>query len=430
MERTDIPFRARPSKYGGRFALPVLLAMLAASAGAYFAFDQYKVWRMAQTVRHAFAAHRYEEAREPLRRWFGRRPRSAEVQYYRAWLALVDDDPAAAGDAINRATGLRFDPDLLRPLTGIFQARSGQVKEAEPRLQEAFEQNVEPRAEVAKELARIYLTSYRLSQAALVIERWRALAPDDSRPYLWSNEIASRTDAEASILIQNYRAALERDPTLDKARLGLAEQLGRDRRFDEAEQEFRAYLKRHPNDASVLVGLGRNAFQSGDLDGATRHFEAALKVDPRQPDALKELAQAELRLGRVAQACEHFERLTQIQPYDHEVRYAHAQALNVKGDAARARSETEMAARLRKEQDRILQLRYTILQNPNDVESRFEVARWMLDHGHVEEGLKWTREILRSNPRHAPTHRKLAEYYEQHGDPGLANYHRLMANVQ
>src|SRR5207248_6752668 len=124
-----------------------------------------------------------------------------------------------------------------------------------------------------------------------------------------------------------------------------------------------------------------------------------------------------------------FERLTQIEPYDHEVRYSYAQALKLGGDEARAQAETELAARLRKEHDRILQLRYNILQDPKDLSSRFEVAKWMLEHGHAEEGLKWTSEILRADPRHAPTHRVLADYYQKQGDAGLANYHRLMAAI-
>ena len=65
---------------------------------------------------------------------------------------------------------------------------------------------------VAKELARIYLSSYRLERAAGAIERWRALAPEDPEPYLWSNEILARSDAEPAIPIQNYRAALDATP--------------------------------------------------------------------------------------------------------------------------------------------------------------------------------------------------------------------------
>jgi tetratricopeptide (TPR) repeat protein len=411
-----------------RQALIVAAVAVAAAAGAYLAYDQYRLSRLAGSVRRSFAGRRYEEAREPLRRWLSRRPRSAEAQFYRAWLALTGDQAEEAARAIERATALGLDPTQLRPLTGIYQARANRFNQAEPLLREAFDRGLEPRAEVAKELARVYLRTYRLPQAAEAIERWRTLAPEDPQPYLWSNEVASRSDTEPAILIRNYRAALERDPDLDKARLGLAQQLSQARRFDEAEPEYRAYLRRNPKDASALVGLGRNAFQDGDIEGAIRSFEAALAVDPRQAEALKELAQIDFRLGRFAQACQRYELLTRIDPYDHEIHYSYAQALKLGGDAARARSEGELAARLRKEHDHIIQLRYNILQDPNDLKSRSEVARWMLEHGHAEEGLKWTREVLRADPRHVATHRALAEYYQKHGDPGLANYHRLMAN--
>ena len=174
--------------------------------------------------------------------------------------------------------------------------------------------------------------SYRLDRAAKAIERWRALAPEDPEPCLWSNEIASRTDADSAVLIQNYRAALERDPNLDQARLGLAQQLSKDRRFEEAEQEFRGYLKRNPKSTAAFLGLGRNAFQQGNIEGASEFFESALETNPRDPETLKELGQIDLRLGRIQQACERLKLLSQIEPFDHEVRYSYAQALKLAGD--------------------------------------------------------------------------------------------------
>src|SRR5579883_636743 len=352
MQRTeDHPRRhaARGTRLTARAAVLTLILAIVAAAGCYLGYQQYRVSRWAGVVGRAFRAHRYEAAREPLRRWLRERPQSAEAAYYRVWLALVDQDPDEAVKGFEQARRSGLDPALIRPLTAVYQARAHRIRETEPSLREAFAQKREPQIEVAKELARIYLTSYRLPEAGVVIERWRSLAPEDPLPYLWSNEVAARSNAEPSVLIQNYRAALERDPNLDQAHLGLAEQLSKDRRYDEAEQEFRAYLDRHPEDAKALVGLGRNAFQSGDLAGATTAFEAALKADPRQPDALKELAQTDLRLGRFAQAAQRFELLTQIEPYDHEIRYSYAQALKLKGDEARARAESDAAARLREQ---------------------------------------------------------------------------------
>ncbi len=429
MQRVDQPPTRHPSPVARqpRTVAVLILILVLAAIGGYFAYDRYEVARLSGSVRGLLVARHYDEARGLVQRWIRERPRSAEAQYYRAWLALVNQQPREAVEGLEEASRLGFDPRLLRPLAAICQARAGQIREAEPILREAFDQEREPRTEVARELARIYLATYRLPQAAEPIERWRTLAPEDPQPYLASNEVASRSAAEPAVQVRNYQAALERDPTLDKARLGLAEQLSKARRFEEAEHEYLTYLERKPGDASALVGLGRNAFLNGDLDGATRYFEAALQIDPRQPDALKELAQNDMRRGRFVQACRRLELLTQIEPYDHEIRYSYAQALKLSGDDARARTENERATRLRNEQDQILRLRSQILKDPNDRDSRYEVARWMLEHGHAEEGLKWTDEILRVDPTHAPTHQLLADYYEKQGNAGLANYHRLRA---
>jgi tetratricopeptide (TPR) repeat protein len=406
----------------------VLIALAVAAVGGYLGFAQYRVARLADSVRLSFAARRYGEARGPLQRWLAERPRSGEAQYYRAWLALADERPSEAVEAAALAQRLGFDRAPLEVLQAVYQARAGHINAAEPVLRRAFDQNLEPRAEVARELARIYLATYRLAQAPEVVERYLELMPSDPQPYMWTNEIESRSGTTPAVLIRNYRAALDRDPNLDKARLGLAEQLSKDRRFDEAEEEYRAYLRRNPKDAAALVGLGRNAFQNGNIEAATREFEAALAVDPRQVDALKELAQLDIRFGRLDQARRRLELLTQIEPFDPEIRYSYSQALKLVGEPEKARLEGERAAQLRKDNEEIVQLRSKILGDPNDLASRFQVVQWMFGHGHDEEGLKWAREILRADPRHAPTHWVLADYYAKHEDPGLANYHRTMAS--
>ncbi len=425
------PTRVAIARANARKRLPsqaiAAIAVIAAVAGAYFGYREYQVSRLAQTVRRRFDERRFAEAREPLARWLAARPASGEAHYYRAYSALTVDNPPEAIAAIERSRSLGFDRERLDCLTAIYQARASRYALAESALEAAFRQGVPPRAEVAKELARIYLSTYRLAQAAEAIESWRALDPGNPQPYLWANEIATRSDVDPSVLIRNYRAALDRDPNLAKAQLGLARELSKARRFDEADQAYQAYLKQNPQDATAYVGMGRNAFQQADIDAAIRQFEKALAVSPRDAVALKELAQIELRLGRFQQARERLEILTQIEPFDPDAHYALGRALQVLGDEKRARAEGERAVQLRKEEAEIVKWRETVLKKPADLAARFEVARWMLLHGHDDEGLRWTAEILRADPRHDATHRLLAEYYQKQGNSGLANYHKLMA---
>ena len=212
-----------------------------------------------------------------------------------------------------------------------------------------------------------------------------------------------------------------------KARLGLAQALSKDRRFDEAREEFEAYLKRRPKDTTACLGLGRDAFQQGNIEDAGRYFETAFRQIRAIPRHSRSSASSIYGLGRVREACERLKLLTEIEPFDHEVRYLYAQSLKLAGNAGQATSELEQATRLRKEHDQIVQLRYCRAEKPE--RPRYAIPGREVDdeHGHEDEGLKWTKEILRANPRHAPTHGVLAEYYSKHGEPGLANFHRLSA---
>lgn len=426
---TARPWARRRGSARASRRLIFLLAALAIAA-AYFGYGQYRVRRLADAVRTQLAARNYAAAEPLLAHWLSLRPGSAEAHYNHALLALGLDRLDEAASAVDRAAQLGADRQGVACLRALIQARAGRLAEVEPALLKAYSEGAEPRADVARELARLYLSTYRLEQARAPIERWKSLVPDDPRPYLWLNEIESRTGAEPAVLMRNDREALARDPGLLDARRGLAEQLLKNGQFDEAETEFQAVLERRPTDPAALSGLGRAALARGDAEAASRRFEAALEADPRHIEALRELAQIELRRRQVARACEHLERLVELEPYDHGVRYQLAQALKLQGNEARAHQESEKADELRRSGEYIDRLRTTLLEHPDDMETRCEVARWMFENGHEAEGLDWTRQILRADPRHAKTHRLLAEYHGRHGNAGLANYHRLLAGPE
>jgi tetratricopeptide (TPR) repeat protein len=390
---------------------------------------EYVVRREANQVRTAVAERRFDDAEAPLQRWLKSNPSSAEAYYYLARVRLAGDQPNEAVEAISQARELGFERTPLDCLLAIIQARSGNYTKAEPVLLEAFLQSLEPRVEIAQELARVYLATFQIGRAEMPLERWRELAPDQGLPYLWRNEIESRKHAESDVLIQNYLEALKRDPSLDKARLGLAERLRKDHRTEEAKREYDRYLARHPQDVEALDGAGIVALESDDVDAAVRFFEAALAVQPNDTTALKELAQINLRRGRYRQACDQLRRVADLDRFDPDIHYTYARALRLSGDEARAKAETELSLRLRKEHDLLEEIRGKVLKNPGDVGLRFQIARWFLEHGRDTEGLQWTREVLRQTPGHAPTHRLLAEYYARKDNTGLANYHRSMAEV-
>ena len=381
-------------------------------------------------AREAVEAGREAEARALLDRWASLEPKGGEPDYYRARLEVQLDRPAEAMEAMRRSLAQGRAEGSLRVLRAILLARAGKLEEAEPALTAAFREGVEPKADVAEALSRIFLQTFRLGEAGRVLDVWMMAAPEDPRPYLRLNEVAERTDSDPEVQVRNYREALRRDPTLDSARLALAEKLRDGSKIDEAEVEYATLLARDPKNVAGLVGAGRIALLKGDLTAATLHYEDALAIDPREKVALRELGLIDLNAGRTSKARDRLKAAVEVDPFDPEARYSYSRALKAAGDEARSAEEAAVTERLKREQQTIVDLRKGLVERPDDVELRCEAARWLIGHGHDREGLDWARLVLRQRPGHPSACKLLAEYHEGRREFGLANFYRTAASSE
>ena len=406
----------------------VAAALLVVLALFYYVHDRRQALATARSVREALTAHRFDLARARIDRWAESRSGDVEPDYFRAELEVALDHPGKALDAIRKAHQRGYPEEPLEVLSAVLQARAGQFEAAELVLRRALGSSSGPKPEVAEGLARVYLGTFRLAEASRALDHWMLVAPDDARPYLWRNQVDERIGSDPVVLIRNFRAALQRNPSLDQARIGLAERLRKLHRVDEAAAEYAALLTRNPKSLEGLVGAGQTALMKGDLSASIRDFNDALAIDPKNPSALRELAMIDLRNGRFDRARDRLKAAVDVAPDDVEVRYQYAQALKSAGDHARAAEETAAAARLRKEQQNIDEIRKALVQRPADAGLRYEAAKWLIEHGHEKEGLEWTELILRQSPHHPGTCRLLADYHAKKGNVGLANYYRLAAS--
>ncbi len=402
-----------------------LVTLVAAVVGWRFASRERPE---ATAARIAVDAGRIDEAERLLDAWTVADPRSGEPDYYRALLDLRTNRPVEGLDAMRRSIAKGYPEGPILVLRAILMARAGKLAEAEPTLATAFQEASEPRSEVAEGLSRIYLRTFRLGEAIKVLDAWSKFAPDDARPYLRRVDIDERINSEPAVLIRDYREALRRDPGLVDARLGLAEKLREAALNDEAEAEYATLLELDPRNVRGLAGAGRIALLKGDLAASVGLFERVLAVDPKDKAALRELGLIDMNNGRLDRACSRLKAAVEADPYDPEARYSYSRALKLAGDAPRAAEEAAATDRLRQEQQKIVDLRQSLVQRPDDVDLRSDAARWLIEHGHEKEGLEWTGLILRQRPGHPATCRLLADYHAKRGEPGLANFYRLAAS--
>ncbi len=381
--------------------------------------------RAASEARQALAAGRYDEASGLLAHWLRAQPAASEAHVLKGRVALATGRIDEAADELQRAQALGHPPDELALLRAMIASKIGRHAEAEPALKRAFNQDRTPDRQLDEALAKTYLETFALDDAANVLDRWARDFPDDPEPHLWRAEVDRRTGGDAGAVERDYREALERDPSLGRARLGLAEELRKAHRTAEAAAEYDAYLAREPGDAPAHLGAGQNLMEQGDEVTAARHLHRAIELDDKNAEAHKELADAAARHGNWASALALLDRAIALAPCDVALRNRRSIALKRLGRDDEARLEQAATSRLRVDLDRLSEARRRLVASPHDRESQLEIARWMFDHAQDQEGARWARRILDERPDDPEASRLLARYHERRGEIALANFYRL-----
>jgi tetratricopeptide (TPR) repeat protein len=364
---------------------------------------------------------------EQADRWVAEAPRSAAAHFQRARALLARGDTQAALEAADQARKLGYDTERLSRILGIAYARGGRLTEAEPILRAASARDTPPDVLVEETLAQIDIEASRLGAALQAIERWSIVAPGDPRPDVLRAEIDRQLRVEPATIAGYYRSALERDPEFGPARLGLAEALRQQGQFANALQEYRCYLEHAPNDPTALAGAGRCALDAGLEEEARGFFDQAIREFPDQVEAIEGCVALAQRHGDWDLALGLLDRLVRLDPTDPEHHYRRALALERLKRSDEARVERETTELLRREITELNELRKDLIKRPSDQERQARLAAWLLDHDRTEEGLTLARQLADRPGGHAATALRLAQYYEQHGNPGLANYYRSRA---
>ncbi len=400
-----------------------LVAGLAIWASGLLSTDRKQTEAIDRLIRN----RQYEEARIQAEKWVDSAPGSGSAQFQKARALLAVNQPQQALEAADLARSLGMEDAQLARILGIIHARSGRNVEAEKILRQAQAMDTEPDCLVEETLAQLDMAALKFGPALKTIERWSRVSPTDPRPLFFRAEIDRQVGADLGVLVNEYRAALDRDPDFGPARLGLADILRKQGEPEQALEEFKRYLEKNPDAAAALAGAGQCALDLGLEDEARDWFDQAIQVDADQVTALEGRVAIALRAGEAADALPLLDRLVKRDPIHVEHHYQRAVALERLGRTDEARQEREITDRLRKENTELDRLRKATIKKPRDIEVRAELTHWLLDHDRGAEGVSLARQILQMPGGHPATAVKLSEYYARQGNTGLANYYRAQA---
>ena len=236
---------------------------------------------------------------------------------------------------------------------GLQLAKSGKP-DAEQFLRAATQ--LKPTSHVAEGQARAWISlghvieADKPDEAVAAYQQAATLAPKDVEPHLSAGAVLEKQN-KFSAAEQEYKQALQIDPSSMDAVTGLANIYMRGRQFPEAEAQLRRIVAAHPNQAALHIQLARILAAQGKNDDAIAEFETGLKSgDPSRPslaDAHRELADLYYAAGKNDQADAAYRALLVSQPNDPALHHNLGRCLIREKKFADAQTELMAAIKLR-----------------------------------------------------------------------------------
>jgi len=259
--------------------------------------------------------------------------------------------------------------------------------------------------------------------------------------------VYNRSDL-ATKAIEEYRLAIDSDPTSEYLTSGLAELYAKTGRIRDAVLEAQDILKKDPNNLEAHKLLGRIYLRSlGDVQSgsgsdsvlklAIEQYQEIIKIEPDNVDDHLLLGRLYRLNNDLRKAESEFKIAVKLQPDSEEAITTLAYLYNEEGDSARAAEalssvpDAARSAKLysalgytyeqRKEyKQAIAAYRKAIELDRDNLDAIRGLAQNLLNDGQTDAALEQYKIIADSNPEDAQTYLRMAEIYRRNGKFDLA----------
>lgn len=410
--RTDEPATTKTeSSYGRRGRAVKLLAVGAALAVALWLARNWLAEVPVSWARQALDARQDDDAARFLEyaNWIG--PRHAEAEFLRARLARQGGDFPEALEHLRHAEAWGWPATWIELERWMVEAESGRTRQAAGRLAEISANPHADPALIFGAFVRGCLKSRRSFPHAFgLLGVWSGNFPSDPEPHV----LMARLSVEVRDwprVEQSLQRALAAAPDDSAANLAMGELLVSRQRFAEAREHFQraaADVRNLPvaatREAACCRRLGRGPEARRLLEWATRSY-------PEDREARVELALVELLDRQPAAAIPLLERVLEVHPEHPDANQALGQALQATGDAEAAQRHFLAASQAQGQLNRIGDLTWKVIENPDDVETRCEIAVLQLKYGSEPAALDWFESVFDLAPDYEPAVQALVAHF-------------------
>jgi tetratricopeptide (TPR) repeat protein len=279
--------------------------------------------------------------------------------------------------------------------------------------------------------------------------------------HMYEEQVATYGRSElANKAIEEYRAAIDADPTSAYLTSGLAELYAKTGRIRDAVVEAQDIIKRNPNNLEARRLLGRIYLRSlGDMQAgsgsesvlklAIEQYEQIIRLQPDSMDDHLLLGRL-YRLNNDLQKAENeFKTAVKLQPGSEEAITTLAYLYNELGDTARATQvlssvpNAERSAKLysalgytyeqqKQYKNAVEAYRHAIELDRDNLDAIRGLAQNLLNDGQADAALEQYKVIADANPEDAQTYVRIAEIYRKQGkfEVALDNLKKAESMVQ
>jgi Tfp pilus assembly protein PilF len=195
-------------------------------------------------------------------------------------------------------------------------------------------------------------------------------------------------------------------------------------KIPEAVEHLELLIKQAPQRADVMARLGECRFAQGEPKEARRLLEVAVEGMPKDSGVLVTLAKIELQDKHSLKGEEYVRRALIVDPTDTEAEFVLAAALQAQERWVEANVVLEQHRKDAALVKRVGEVLKQEAEHPtNDPAALSDLGAVFL-HTNEQIGMYWLHRALQRDPRHQPTHKVLAEFYESKGNREKAAFHR------
>jgi tetratricopeptide (TPR) repeat protein len=279
--------------------------------------------------------------------------------------------------------------------------------------------------------------------------------------HMYEEQVAAYGRGElANKAIEEYRLAIEADPTSDYLTAGLAELYAKTGRIRDAVLQAQDILKRDPNNLEAHKLLGRIYLRSlGDIqDGngsdsvlklAIEQYEQIVKIEPENVDDHLLLGRLYRLDHNLLKAESEFKTAVSLDPDSEEAITMLAYLYNDEGDAVRATKvlssipDSARSAKLysalgytyeqqKQYKQAIDAYRHAVDLDHDNLDAIRGLAQNLMNDGQTDAALEQYKVIAEANPEDAQTYVRMAEIYRKNGqfDLALDNLKKAESMVQ